>query len=128
MNDEIKDEENLIKNAETEEVEEIEKLAEIESVESDVLQDERSRNKKMDKYVEFVLIFILGVLIGIAIKTEAVKKITIGFDDYQMESAKQDFDINKLQVEVTEKSADAKAVENQTQQQNDVAPTDGSGN
>lgn len=126
MNDEIKGEENLIKNAE---VEEIEKLAEIESVEADVLQDERSRNKKMDKYVEFILIFILGVLIGIAIKTEAVKKITIGFDDYQMESAKQDFDINKLQSEIVKKNTeDAKAVENQTQEPGDVVPTDGNEN
>lgn len=111
MNDEIKGDENLIKNAETEE---IEKLAEIESVESDILQDEQSQSKKMDKYVEFVLLFILGVLVGVAIKTEAVKKITIGFDDYQMKSASQDFDINNLQVEVVKKSVqEAKLVEDQ---------------
>jgi hypothetical protein len=125
MNNEIRGEENLIKNAETEE---IEKLAEIESVETDILQDEHSPNKKTDRYVEFVLLFVLGVLIGVAIKTEAVKRITIGFDDYQMESSKQDFDINKLQFEAAKKSAEAKAVENQIQQQDGAVPTDGSEN
>jgi hypothetical protein len=126
MNDETRDEENLIKNAETEE---IEKLAEIESVESDVLQDKHSQNKKMDKYVEFVLLFILGILVGVAIKTEAVKRIAIGFDDYQMKSANQDFDINNLQVEVIKKSVqDAKSEEDKNQEQNDIIPTNGSEN
>lgn len=68
-------------------------------------QAEAERNRKMDMYIEFVLIFILGILIGIAVKTEANKRITIGFDDYQMKLAKQDFNINQLQVAVANKSA-----------------------
>lgn len=84
-------------------------------------------NKKKDFYIELVLIFILGILIGIAVKTEADKKITIGFNDYQMKIAKQDFNINQLQADVTKKSMEQSAATNQdaTGQQNGAAPTDG---
>jgi len=86
---------------------------------------ETERNKKMDVYIEFALIFILGVLIGIAVKTEANKRITIGFDDYQMKLAKQDFNINKLQFEVTKKSAEDAKKQNPAGQQDSVEPVDG---
>ncbi len=90
---------------------------------------ETERNKKMDVYIEFALIFILGILIGIAVKTEANKKITIGFDDYQMKLSKQDFNINNLQFEVTKKNVeDAKIAEDEAQKQNDGAPVEGSAN
>lgn len=68
-----------------------------------------TRNKKRDFYVELVLLFILGILIGIAIKTEAYEKITIGFDDYRMRPAKQDFNINNLQADVARKNAETAA-------------------
>ena len=103
------EEENKITEAEVEKIEKI----------------EEEKNKKMDVYIEFALIFILGILIGIAVKTEANKRVTIGFDDYQMKLAKQDFNINNLQFEVAKKNAaDAKA----SQQQDSAAPNDGSGN
>lgn len=107
------EEENKISEAEVEKIEKI----------------ETERNKKMDVYIEFALIFILGILIGIAVKTEANKKITIGFDDYQMKLSKQDFNINNLQFEVAKKNVeDAKMAEDEAQKQNDGAPVDGSGN
>jgi len=91
--------------------------AEIETVAEE--KAEAEKNKKMDAYIEFALIFILGILVGIAVKTEANKRITIGFDDYQMKLAKQDFNINNLQFEVAKKSAaDAKSAQDQAQQQN----------
>lgn len=63
----------------------------------------RERNGKIDTYIEFFLIFILGILIGIAAKTESERRITIGFDDYKMKPVQQDFDINKIQFEVNKK-------------------------
>lgn len=71
--------------------------------------EEENKNSKRDLHIEFVLIFILGILLGIAFKTEAVKKITIGFDDYKMKIARQDFDINHLQIEVSQKNAEESA-------------------
>jgi hypothetical protein len=73
---------------------------------------EKQRNRKIDTYIEFILIFILGVLIGIAFKTEAEKRITIGFDDYQMKIVQQDYDINKIQFEVTKKSIEESKAQN----------------
>jgi hypothetical protein len=72
---------------------------------------EIEQNKKKDFYVELVLLFILGVLIGIAIKTEASKKITMGFDDYQMKIARQDYNINQLQTDLTKKSIESAATD-----------------
>lgn len=80
---------------------------------------EVKKNKKMDFYIELALLFILGVLIGIAVKTEASKKVTIGFDDYQMKLSKQDFNINQLQFDLIKKAAEeAKNSQDQAAQEN----------
>ncbi|MDP1884235.1 MAG: hypothetical protein Q8L10_02600 [Candidatus Moranbacteria bacterium] len=76
-------------------------------------QAEEERHRKMDGYIEFGLIFILGILIGIAVKTEANKRITIGFEDYQMKLAKQDFNINQLQFEVTKRGMEESEADRQ---------------
>ena len=68
MEDEIKDQEDSISEAETSEI---------------AGEPKKNRSRKTDFYIELALFLILGVLIGIAIKTEAVKRITIGFDDYE---------------------------------------------
>ncbi|MFA5994444.1 MAG: hypothetical protein WC823_05795 [Parcubacteria group bacterium] len=116
-----------IKDAEVEKVAVIEESAAVnESVETiadekEVTEEKpkKERNRKIDSYIEFLLIFILGVLIGVAFKTEAVKRITIGFNDYQMKTVRQDFDINKIQFEVSKKAAEeAKAMP----ADNEVAP------
>lgn len=60
-------------------------------------------DKKVDFFIEVALIFILGVLIGIAVKTEAAKRFTIGFNDYQMKAAPQNYDINKLEQDLISK-------------------------
>jgi len=85
----------------------------------------KERSGKTDKYIEFILIFILGMLIGIACKTEAEKRITIGFNDYQMKVMKQDFDINKLQIEVDKKNMEAAKEEENAQAQGGEAPDGG---
>jgi hypothetical protein len=64
------------------------------------------KRKKTDLYIELVLFFILGILIGITLKTEAEKRVTIGYNDYQMSINKQDYDINKLQADLIKKSAE----------------------
>lgn len=83
---------------------------------------EKQKNRRIDTYIEFVLILILGILIGIAVKTEAEKRITIGFDDYQMKIVRQDFDINKIQAEVTLQSVE----ESKAQVGESVSEEDGS--
>ena len=60
----------------------------------------KPRNKKYDFYIELTLFFILGILIGIAVKTEAMKRVTIGFDDYKMKIQRQDFNINQIEKDI----------------------------
>lgn len=70
------------------------------------MAEEKPKKGKYDFYVELVLFLILGILIGIALKTEAVKRITIGYDDYKMKIMKSDFDINKIEKDILQKQKD----------------------
>lgn len=60
--------------------------------------------KKMkinEKAINYLLIFILGFLVGVAVKTEAKKRITIGYGDYMATKMKQDFDLMKPETNAT---------------------------
>jgi len=72
----------------------------------EIQNDTERPKKKYDFYVELGLFLILGILIGIALKTEAVKRITIGYDDYKMKIMKSDFDINKIEKDILQKQKD----------------------
>lgn len=50
-----------------------------------------------DATVELALFFILGFLVGVTLKNEAIKTITIGFNDYQLASAKQGYNLTAMQ-------------------------------
>jgi len=62
------------------------------------------KNSMADFYIELVLILILGVLVGYAVKTEAAKHVTIGFNDYQMKLNPGQYDINALQAGLADKN------------------------
>lgn len=74
------------------------------------------KKRKTDLYVELFLFFILGALLGITLKTEASKRVTIGYNDYQMDVHLQDYDINKLQVDLAKKSAEEENANSQDNQ------------
>lgn len=95
--------------------------------------EEIARKKKRDAMIEMVLIFVLGILIGVAVKTEAMKRITIGYDDYKMKTEAQDYNINQLQADAVKKQEEAaKAQENAapggapSDQNSPASPTDNS--
>lgn len=67
--------------------------------------------------VELVLFLILGFLLGVMIKTEAVKRITIGFNDYKVQAASQDYDINQMEEDLIE--AQKEEAEEQQEQQDE---------
>jgi len=69
-------------------------------IEDEIIDD---RKKQENPYIERILILILGILIGIAVKTQAVQKITIGFDDYLMKFENRGYDLNKIQDEQLKK-------------------------
>lgn len=113
MENEIKKEENFT-DAET---------FEIEGEEAEIFP---KKKRRADFYIELVLFLILGILLGFAIKKEADKRIAIGFDDYKMKIFAQDYDINKIELDLAKKSAAATASqpENGSAPQPDLASPD----
>lgn len=75
---------------------------------------EKKNNRKMKKefYFHLVLIFIAGLLCGIALKTEALKKITIGYSDYLVINKPQNYNINQAQADLSK--AQEAAMQSQT--------------
>lgn len=69
----------------------------------------RARKRRNDFYIELALFLILGVLMGVAIKKEAVKKVTMGYDDYKMKIYPQDYDLNALEAQAIQKAQDQQA-------------------
>jgi len=58
--------------------------------------------KKSNFYFELALFLILGFLLGVVIKTEAAKRVTIGFYDYKVSATGQSYDINEMQKNLLE--------------------------
>lgn len=106
---------------ETETENEKEKTEEVRQVEIKVekfqSQQDLVKKKKKDLVFELSLFFILGILIGITVKTEAVKKITIGFNDYQIPAKVQRYNIAELKSNLLRQAAQQKTTQDATQSQ-----------
>lgn len=89
---------------------------------SEEKEDNREKNQKKDFYVEIILMLVLGILIGIAVKTEAMKRITIGSDDYKMKFSANAYNLNNLEKELAKTQAEAQKTEAENSQL--VAPTE----
>lgn len=77
--------------------------------------DNESQNLTSEKkniYLEYALFLILGFLLGVVIKTEAGKRITVGFNDFQVDMKQETYNINDLQKSLAEKSAKENSQEN----------------
>lgn len=85
-------------------------------------KDNWEKNQKKDFYVEIILMLILGILIGVAVKTEAVKRITIGSDDYKMKFLANAYNLNNLEEELAKNREEAQKTGAESSQ---TAPADG---
>lgn len=65
------------------------------------------RTGKADFFIEIALIFVLGILIGIAVKTEAVKRITMGYNDYKIKIEADRYSISQLEKDLIKKQSSA---------------------
>lgn len=54
--------------------------------------------------MDLFLYLIMGVLLGVIIKTEAAKRVVIGFDDYKLAGIRQDYNINRMEKDLLEKA------------------------
>lgn len=55
-------------------------------------------------YLEYALFLILGFLLGVVVKTEAAKRITVGYNDYQVSTKAQVYDLNKIQKDIMDEA------------------------
>ncbi len=67
--------------------------------------DGENEKGRADFYIEIALIFVLGILIGIAVKTEAVKRITMGYNDYQIKIEDDRYSISQLEKDLISKQS-----------------------
>lgn len=105
-------------------------------IDAEIIEDEKEGSKdeeqnskrKIDFRFELALFLILGFLLGVVIKTEAVKRITIGFNDSAIPSLKQSYDFEKIKEELEEKISAQQAAPSQNAESasGEQAPSEGS--
>jgi hypothetical protein len=71
-----------------------------------------AKKKKREAFFELALFLVLGILLGITVKTEAAKRITIGFNDYEIANGKNDYNLETIRQDLEQQAQAA-----QTQQQ-----------
>ena len=87
---------------------------------------ERTSKRRNEFIFEMSLFLVLGVLVGITIKTEAIKKITIGFNDYQLTKPAQSYDIAGIKKNLDDTNARQQTAQQSMQQsqlQQQASPT-----
>lgn len=94
--------------------EEVAKEAEIQD---DDTGEKETGKRRGDVVFELALIFILGFLLGVTIKTEAAKRVTIGFNDYKIVQQKQGFDFAAIKNAAEEAAKAAQDEADKAQQQ-----------
>jgi|GEM_PF-5949918 len=60
----------------------------------------------MAKYTrkEFVILLVIGVIVGVAVKANASSQITMGYDDYLVVKNKQSFDYTQMAQTLAEEN------------------------
>ena len=76
---------------------------------AETIEDEKDLRLKrgIDFRLELALFLILGFLLGVVIKTEAVKRVTIGFNDGDITTSRQAYDFEKIKQDLADQSAAA---------------------
>ncbi|MEF3692181.1 MAG: hypothetical protein V3574_03975 [Candidatus Moraniibacteriota bacterium] len=72
-------------------------------------ESEKNDNNQKNYRTEVILILIIGLLLGIMLKAEALKNISIGFSDYKVNGGSQDYDVEQIEKEMKEKQEAQKA-------------------
>jgi hypothetical protein len=113
------------------EIESIPKEEEVMQEMNDQEEEEAYEKKNKKEFLSrLVMIFVLGFLIGIAFKTEALKKVTVGYNDYLVKTKSQDYDINQAQKELNkarDAASEAQTPENPDDSSVDANPAVGGG-
>lgn len=79
--------------------------------------EDLEKKRRREVIFELALFFILGFLIGITVKTEAVKRITIGFSDYKMAEGKSSYDVESMKKSLEQQAEAQQAIQQAQQEQ-----------
>jgi hypothetical protein len=91
-------------------------------MDKNVLSSQVQSKGLRDRKIELALFLILGFLLGVMLKTEAGKRITIGFNDYLVTAERNEININQIQKDAIEKQkAQQKEQEEAIQKQQETA-------
>ncbi len=76
--------------------------------------DEKTENKnyneaKKDFRIEIALILIVGILLGVMIKAESLKRVAVGFSDYKTRAEMHGYNIDRIEKELFEKIKEEQA-------------------
>lgn len=94
------------------------------NLDQNIVAEKQESEKKSKFRNKLILIFVLGFLLGIVFKMEALRKITIGYNDYLMKIKTQDYNINQMQEDLSKRissSEEATADEAEEMQAQDEA-------
>ncbi|MDD3498099.1 MAG: hypothetical protein PHH24_01175 [Candidatus Moranbacteria bacterium] len=69
---------------------------------AEISETKKEESEKKNYRTEIILIFIIGLLAGVMIKAEAVKRISIGFDDYRTVTRSHGYDIEAIEKQLIE--------------------------
>lgn len=93
------------------------KIQDAEIVSENISEEKQLSEKKPKIWKKMAMIFVFGLLLGIALKAEALKKITIGYNDYLMNIKTQNYDINKMQADLSKSVSEAITEEGQADEE-----------
>lgn len=54
---------------------------------------------------KLVWLALFGALVGFVIKTEAAKRVTIGFEDYKLPDAQKSYNLNQIEADLLKQKA-----------------------
>jgi hypothetical protein len=91
-----------------------------------VAQEVNIEETKNNYRTEIILILIIGLLLGVMIKAEALKTLSIGFSDYKVKGGTQAYDTvtieKKMKEEAELKKAQAQEAAKEAQKNGTGAP------
>ena len=75
-----------------------------EDIQNEINNENKQKKARWFKLLngKLVALFVLGILIGVTLKTQALKTVTMGFDDYRLKETKHYFILTQKQEQVSE--------------------------
>lgn len=82
----------------------MEDLEEKDIQDAEIEETGEKKDKKRNYRTEIILIFVIGLLLGIMLKAESLKKVSIGFSDYKVMGGSQEYNLDEIEKRLTDES------------------------